>query len=69
MSEGKIDVGGRLVQAATGASFRVTLCPRRSSLFDEASCLAFGVVLGVVVGAEVVVELAGVEHVPDRAEH
>jgi hypothetical protein len=38
-------------------------------LFDEASGLAFGVAVGVVVAAEVAVGLAGREHVPDRAEH
>src|SRR4051812_15556232 len=38
-------------------------------LVDEASGLAFGVAGGEVVAAEVVVGLAGGQHVPDRAEH
>src|SRR5450755_2871261 len=38
-------------------------------LGDEPSGLAFGVAAGEVLAAEVVVELAGGEHVPDSAEH
>jgi hypothetical protein len=37
-------------------------------LGDEASGLALGVTAGVVVAAEVGVELAGGEHVPDGAD-
>lgn len=38
-------------------------------LRDEAFGLAFGVAAGVVVAAEVVVDLAGGEHVPAGADH
>jgi hypothetical protein len=37
-------------------------------LLDESAGLAFGVAVDEVVGAEVAVALAGVEHLPDRAE-
>src|SRR5215216_3612434 len=39
-----------------------------SELLDESAGLAFGVAVDEVVGAEVAVALAGVEHLPDRAE-
>jgi hypothetical protein len=38
-------------------------------LGDEPSGLAFGVAASEVLAAEVVVELARAQHVPDRAEH
>src|SRR5215211_1702531 len=38
-------------------------------LGDEASGLSFGVAVGEVVAAEVAVDLAGGEDVPDRDEH
>src|SRR5437879_12801854 len=37
-------------------------------LSDEAACGAFGVAAGEVVAAEIVVELAGLEHVPAGAQ-
>jgi len=38
-------------------------------LGDEPAGLSFGIAAGEVLAAEVVVKLAGGEHVPDRAQH